>query len=208
MKEIFKDVKGYEGQYQVSNLGNVYSTPKDGKPNKMLKQEVSKRSCTNYRRVTLSKEGKTKRFQVHRLVAQTFIPNTEEKPYVNHIDNNGENNSVSNLEWVTHSENMQHSAKQGRQDNVKSKGGIASGEILRKKKLAKVESMVGKTFGNLLVVGVDQQLHRKNPRNVLICKCSCGNTNTVKRYPYELVGNKIPKHCAECAQKLRRNNEI
>ena len=125
MQEIFKDIKGYEGLYQVSNLGNVKSLPKgDGNGNKerILKFDNSnKTNTTTYLRVTLSGNGKTKRFSVHRLVAEAFIPNPDNKPHVNHIDNNGENNTVANLEWCTHSENMVHAQKQGRLPNTNMK---------------------------------------------------------------------------------------
>ena len=77
---------------------------------KYLNQELIKRGGkSEYRRVTLSKNGSVKRFQVHRLVAIMFIDNIKNKPCVNHIDGNGLNNKVSNLEWCTYSENEKHS---------------------------------------------------------------------------------------------------
>lgn len=111
MQEIYKDIKGYEGLYQVSNLGNVKSLSR----NKILISDKYTNNATTYHRITLCKNGVTKRFLVHRLVATVFINNPENKPQVNHIDNNGSNNIYTNLEWVTASENMQHSVKQGRQ---------------------------------------------------------------------------------------------
>ena len=155
MKEIFKDVKGYEGRYQVSNLGNVYSTPKDGKPNKLLKQEIVKRNHTNYRRVSLSKEGKVKRFQVHQLVAIAFIPNSENKPHINHIDNNGENNNVNNLEWCTPQENMQHSAKQGRLDAATKAGGEANANKVKEKIIKKFTELLGDNLIEICPVDED-----------------------------------------------------
>lgn len=115
--EIFKDIYGFEGLYQVSNFGNIKSLPKSGGnayKEKLLKKEKIKEKHTTYERVTLSKDGKTARYSVHRLVAKAFIENTLDKPHINHIDNNGENNNVYNLEWCTHSENMIHAYKQGR----------------------------------------------------------------------------------------------
>ena len=123
MVEIYKDIPGYEGLYQVSNLGNVKSLPKgDGNGNreKLLLQEVVKRNHTNYNRVILFREGETELFQVHRLVAEAFIPNPDNKPHVDHIDNNGKNNAADNLEWCTLSENMAHSSLQGREDLARS----------------------------------------------------------------------------------------
>lgn len=110
--EIFIPVKGYETEYMVSNYGRVKSLPKkDGRAGRILSQENQNKSVTTYKRVSLSKDGKVTRFQVHRLVAQAFIPNPENKPQVNHIDFNGSNNHISNLEWVTRSENELHSVK-------------------------------------------------------------------------------------------------
>jgi len=121
MAEIYKDIVGYENLYQVSSKGNIRSKDKEATykgqshlKGKVLKQECLKRNHTNYRRVTLSKARVTKKFQVHQLVAQAFLLNSDNKPHVNHIDNNGENNTVENLEWVTHSENMLHAQRQGR----------------------------------------------------------------------------------------------
>lgn len=99
-EEIWKDIPGYEGLYKVSTHGNVYS--------------VRKRKCfsmsdnSRYRNVLLSKDGKTKGFGVHRLVALTFIPNPENKPQVNHINCNRHDNRVENLEWATWDENLLH----------------------------------------------------------------------------------------------------
>lgn len=100
--EVWKKVKGFEN-YEVSNYGNVKSL----KYNKirLLKQEKVK----GYLRVSLSKENKVKRFQVHRLVAESFITNYLNKPCVNHINGIKIDNRVSNLEWATYSENEIHS---------------------------------------------------------------------------------------------------
>ena len=119
MIEIYKDITGYEGLYQVSNLGNVKSIARATTKGGLLSQESTKSKEAVYKRVSLSKNGVITRFLVHRLVAEAFIPNYDNKPQVNHIDNNTTNNSVTNLEWTTGSENMKHSEKQGRQDLVK-----------------------------------------------------------------------------------------
>ncbi len=121
---MFKDIIGYEGLYQISDKGSVKSMAR--KPSykgesylqeRMLKQEIIKRKHTNYRRVSLSKNGIVIKFQVHQLVGKAFIANLKNKPHINHIDNDGENNWINNLEWCTHSENMLHAQKQGRLDN-------------------------------------------------------------------------------------------
>ena len=119
---IFKDILGYESIYQISNTGVVKRLTHTGKSYQgksylkehILKQEIVKRNHTSYARVSLSKEGKVTRYSVHRLVGLHFIDNPENKPQINHIDNNGLNNNYTNLEWTTHSENMLHASKQGR----------------------------------------------------------------------------------------------
>lgn len=101
MIEEWKDVKDYEGLYQVSNLGRV----KGLKKGKILKQHDNGKG---YMQVGLYKNNKGKPYYVHRLVAKAFIPNTENKPEVNHKDKDRANNCVDNLEWVTSKENEQH----------------------------------------------------------------------------------------------------
>lgn len=107
MEEIWKDIDGYIGRYQISNLGRVKSILRFSKgiKVKILKYKIDK---YGYLRVTLSKDNQQKIFFVHRLVAKAFIPNPENKPQVNHIDGNKQNNKVNNLEWVTNQENVIH----------------------------------------------------------------------------------------------------
>lgn len=97
--EIWKDIIGYEGLYQVSNLGRVKN------PFKILKSAIDR---YGYEKVSLTKNKISKSFKVHRLVAINFIPNPENKDSVNHIDHNKLNNLPENLEWVNHRENMNH----------------------------------------------------------------------------------------------------
>ncbi len=98
---------------EAKQMFNAYLVYPDGRiqnknTGRFLKLETTRHG---YKRVTLSHRGKTTRFLVHRLVAMLFIPNTENKPCVNHIDGNPSNNDVSNLEWCTYSENERHSYK-------------------------------------------------------------------------------------------------
>ena len=96
MKEVWKDIQGYEGKYQVSNLGNVKSVNYNRTKKEHLLGLYSRRG---YLCVVLSKNCICKKFSVHRLVAQAFIENPENLPQVNHIDENKLNNRVDNLEF-------------------------------------------------------------------------------------------------------------
>lgn len=113
--EIWKPIKGYEGLYEVSNKGRIKSLPKKYNRFKetILSNVEQKRSHTSYYQIPLSKDGKVKRVSVHRLVAEAFIPNPLNKPYINHKNSNGLDNSVSNLEWCTQLENIHHGMKHG-----------------------------------------------------------------------------------------------
>lgn len=98
MEEIWKDVPGCEGFYKVSNTGKVLSTIK----NIIIRPHKN----NGYERVELHKNGKFFKFFVHRLVAQAFIPNPDNKPVVDHINTIRDDNNVSNLRWVSVSENI------------------------------------------------------------------------------------------------------
>lgn len=117
VNEEWKDIEGYEGYYQISNHGRVKSLVGwNGnqyiKREKMLNPYKHKASKNYYRSVVkLKKNMKSKDMKVHRLVAEAFIPNPENKSEVNHIDGNPLNNHVTNLEWVTHQENIAHSVE-------------------------------------------------------------------------------------------------
>lgn len=120
MKEIFKDIKGYEGLYQISNLGRIKSLArrKKARRNKagihytlpVTEKIMRLRPDKNfgYYYTNLSKNGKMKTHKAHRLVAEHFIPNPQNKYAVNHKDGNKANNTITNLEWVTQSENEIH----------------------------------------------------------------------------------------------------
>lgn len=105
--EVWKDIEGYEGLYQVSNLGRVKRIVGEG-----CRCERIISRCTNQRLgrvyVMLSKGGKRKNVTIHRLVANAFIPNPNNLPEVNHIDEDPSNNVVDNLEWCTRTYNSNY----------------------------------------------------------------------------------------------------
>lgn len=115
--ETWKEIKGYEGIYEVSNQGRVRSLDRHttGKRNRIIKGKVLSQveNFFGYCIVYLCKDGKQKPTRVHRLVAEAFIPNPENKPVVNHKDGNPKNNIIQNLEWCTQAENIQHAHDTG-----------------------------------------------------------------------------------------------
>ena len=116
--EVWKDVVGFEEYFQVSNLGNVFSK----RTNKVLKSVVSKNGYPTIPTKIGGRNGKCYCLKIHRLVAEAFIPNPENKPYVNHLDSDRTNSNVENLEWCTHQENMKHAAESGNLNNDHKRG--------------------------------------------------------------------------------------
>lgn len=125
MKEIWKDIIGYEG-YQVSNLGRVRThnkttfTEKHGTrvwTDRILKQKVSKKD--NCSRIELWKNGEHKTVLVHRIVATAFLGHTDRNMTVNHKDGNRQNNSVDNLEWLSRADNIKYGFEHGQYSTCK-----------------------------------------------------------------------------------------
>ena len=141
MDEIWKDVEGFEGCYQVSSSGVIKSLFRlvNGKNGGMrpVSERILKQKITvyGYREVALCENRAYTYLKVHRLVAMAFIPNPENKPEVNHKDGNKLNNNFSNLEWCTSSENSIHSYANGLQKptwlNKKGKDNFFSKPILQ-----------------------------------------------------------------------------
>lgn len=116
--EIWKQIKGYEIIYKISNNGTVERV--GGSVTRLnhflyvpAKVMLPKDNGKGYLRIKLTKNGKEKRVMLHRLIAESFIPNPENKPQVNHINGIKTDNKIENLEWVTHLENIRHSIKIG-----------------------------------------------------------------------------------------------
>ena len=114
--EIWKDIKGYEGYYQVSNYGKIKSLERfreNGFGGYIHKERIlkSQTGCNGYEFINLSKKGIVKHLCIHRFVAIAFIPNPEDKPCTNHKNGIRTDNRLSNLEWATYSENAIHGIK-------------------------------------------------------------------------------------------------
>jgi DNA-binding NarL/FixJ family response regulator len=120
MQEIWKDIAGYEGLYQISNLGNVKSLERKIRANKhggikTIKERLLS-ICYNehgYKIVNLWKDNKFITQRVHRLIANAFIPKVDGKPFINHKNSIRDDNRIENLEWCTQKENMQHAYNSG-----------------------------------------------------------------------------------------------
>lgn len=123
MKEIWKDIKGYNGVYQVSNFGRIRSngfkylqkSRKGVSFEKYAMPKIISQSYTveGYLVVGLTKDGKTKQHKVHRIIAEAFIKNPDGKTMINHINGQKDDNRIENLEWCTSKENTQHAHATG-----------------------------------------------------------------------------------------------
>jgi hypothetical protein len=132
----FLDITGYEGIYKINDIGDVYSV----RTKKILKPK----KCSGYLMVCLSVNNKKDQQLVHRLVAQTFIDNPDNKKTVNHIDGNKMNNSLSNLEWSTQSENSKHAFRNGLNKSSDKTGYKNPNVKLTKEIIENVQSLISK----------------------------------------------------------------
>ena len=172
MEEIWRDIEGYEGLYQVSNLGRVKSNYNKNRKT-ILKNRVNR---GRYFTVLLYKNKRSKNFSVHRLVALTFIPNPENKTQVNHIDGNKLNNRAKNLEWVTASENQIHAYATGLQPKPED----------RDKGRKKVKCLENKIiFKSLREAGL--YMGNKEATSYISKACN-GKLKTAYGYHWEFVG--------------------
>ena len=123
MEEIWKDIKNYEGVYQVSNLGNIRSLSRniiqghfsENKYFRSVRYRIIKPAINRcgYKTVSLCYNGKKKTKSIHRIVAEAFIPNLNKLPVINHIDGDKTNNKVENLEWCTYKHNTMEAIRLG-----------------------------------------------------------------------------------------------
>ena len=152
MKEIWKDIEGYEGYYQVSNIGRIKSLSREKiMPNGTLcftKERILNlnKNINGYMSISLYKNNKRETFRIHRLVAIAFIQNPNNLPDVNHKDENKENNCVDNLEWCDKTYNNNYGTKKQRQIDTRSKNVYQytlDGVLIKKWKSVKEASECG-----------------------------------------------------------------
>jgi len=210
-KEIFKPVNSkYGTRYEVSNQGRLRITTKCG--TKLRTGSLHPQMHTTYVKASLSNNGINYTVHMHRLVAEAFIPNPDNKPFVNHKDKDGTNNNVSNLEWTTPSENMQHSA-----DNL----ALNSKAKSTKKRITTVTldsfedylTYIGKDIGGRTIIGV--QYKKLTIGNKPVFKWfgvyTCNNCQDEISSPWNqtmrrsLEGRK--QFCLQCSRKLKPKDE-
>jgi len=174
-EEIWKPVNDeiYGTKYFISNKGRLKRLTKYGE--KILPGTLQPYIHTTYIKVSMSVNGKQKTTTMHRLVAQAFIPNPENKPFVNHKDRDGTNNCVSNLEWVTHSENMQHSADN--KDQTKTiKGNKRGVENRAIQAFSQFYELIGTEYPGRTLIGISYTpISKKNANWFGIFRCAACN---------------------------------
>lgn len=177
---IWKPVIGYEGLYEVNNIGQVKSLNYNhtGK----AKTLALKKWKTGYCGYTLSKSGITKNKFAHVLVATAFIENENNLPSVNHIDGNKLNNCVENLEWVSKSDNTRHAIKNGlRKDSYMR--GVTGAENKNSKMVKQIKGgIVVKTWGS-----ISDAARSLGCKPCTIVNCSKGRIKSCKGYQWEII---------------------
>ena len=170
MKEIWKDIEGYEGLYQVSNLGRVL-----GRKGYILKPQKRQHG---YLCVDLYKENNPKkRESIHRLVANAFIPNPKGYSEVNHKDECKQNNYVSNLEWTSHAQNSNYGSR-GERIGIANRNGKKSKSI---KQIDKKGNIIGE-FPSLAEVRRKLNFDQSN-----ISLCANGKRKTAYGYKWQFA---------------------
>ena len=190
-----KFIKNTNNLYSITDDGILYSFQSGSK--KKINPIRVKRRLTAYEETRIRFVDGTKGVKIHRLVAKAFLPNPDNKPQVNHIDNNGLNNKVSNLEWVTNKENHKHSMNQGRADTetfrrIRSKKQKLQGKI-------KYNNLIKQQFQGFKVLG-NYTLINGNPKMDVLCM-RCNKIQKNKTLKAMLKGES--RMCMSCFNKYK-----
>lgn len=158
--EVWKDIKDYEGLYQVSNWGRVKSLKRMDRLGRVVPEQILKpaKDKDGYLIIRLSKDGKPKTFKVHRLVSEAFIPNPDNLPIVNHRDEAKTNNHVENLEWCDYKYSVDYGTRNERIAKANRNGKLSKlvyqytidGEFVREwPSINEIQRQTGWSFGNI-----------------------------------------------------------
>lgn len=166
--EIWKPIEGYEGLYEVSNLGRIKSLSGKHRREMILKLRDN---GYGYLTIGLSKNNKNKRFKVHRIVAKTFLINNNNYEQVNHMDGDKHNNNVNNLEWCDRSYNMKHAYRNN---------------LLKTRKVIQLDKNGNrlKVWDSIVEASKSTRTYRSN-----IAKCCKGERNTAGGYKWNYYVN-------------------
>lgn len=179
--EIWKDIPGYEGLYKINNNGTIISY---GRKNQIIKKTcVSK---NGYCRVVLSKNNKIKNYLIHRLVAETFIPNPNNYECVNHKDENKLNNNVENLEWCTFTYNINYGTRTKRiaeKIRITHKGRHFSPKTEFKKSMGAIKVYNATT--NRIYSSMQEAFKETGVPTSNICNCCKGKASQAGGYKWE-----------------------
>ena len=184
--EEWKDIQGYEGRYQISNLGRVKSLNRKDRLGRNVDEKILKQhtDTNGYKSVMLSKNNDKKRHRIHRLVAEAFIPNPDDLPEVNHkiddFEHRGDNR-VENLEWCTSKYNCNY-GNHGKRISDAIKGKYMGSKHPRSKKIKCITT--GEIFGSLREACREYSLYPSD-----IGKCCKGKLNYVGKHP--ITGEKL-----------------
>lgn len=202
-EEIWKDVEGYEGLYQVSTFGRVRSldrttSGRNGCTRNIKGKILSELDNKGYKVVGLHKEGSLKKVLISRLVANCFVANEFNKPEVNHIDEDKNNNRADNLEWVTAKENSNHGTRNDRiskyvkanqpwKNRVYGTGGEYQGDKKRWKNILQIDAKTNEVIAEFTSVKEALVAVGAGPKAGTLSSCLTGNgrNKTFKGYKWE-----------------------
>lgn len=151
MNEMWKPIKGYEGYYEVSNLGRIRSLDHVDKMGRFYKGQIrsNQNSSNGYKQVCLSKDGEKRIARVHRLVAEAFVDNPNSLTEINHIDEDKANNVASNLEWCTRAYNNGYGSKpkRGEQHPMRKLSALQVAEIRKRREQGDLLKHIASDYG-------------------------------------------------------------